>query len=228
MKDRHKRLLIDFLPPLIALAAVTILIRSQGLDLAVSRTFFDPDLPQGFDKRVQPWYFIAKYGEYAAHVVAGIAGVIWVASFFREKLKPHRRRAMFVWLLIVIGPVLTVNIALKSMFQRPRPNQIHEFRPTSGKQFVDLLEIGESGRRSAFPSGHAAGAFCMTFPFFLLRGRRRLLSYVFLAIGLSWGTLMGFCRIIQGRHFIGDVIWSAAIVWLLSLALYYLLLANEN
>ena len=44
-----------------------------------------------------------------------------------------------------------------------------------------------------------------------------------LAIGLSYGALLGLERMVLGGHFASDVVWSAGFVYLIGLALYYLL-----
>jgi len=43
-----------------------------------------------------------------------------------------------------------------------------------------------------------------------------------LAAGLLYGALMGLARMIQGGHFLTDVIWSGILVYLTGLSLYYL------
>jgi membrane-associated PAP2 superfamily phosphatase len=40
--------------------------------------------------------------------------------------------------------------------------------------------------------------------------------------------LIGFVRIAQGGHFFTDVLWSAAIVWLISALLYYLMALHKE
>jgi membrane-associated PAP2 superfamily phosphatase len=40
--------------------------------------------------------------------------------------------------------------------------------------------------------------------------------------GLFYGALMGLTRMIQGGHFLTDVIWAGCLVYLTGLFLYYL------
>ena len=47
-------------------------------------------------------------------------------------------------------------------------------------------------------------------------------------LALAWGSLIGFVRIAQGGHFFTDVLWSAAIVWLISALLYYLMALHKE
>jgi membrane-associated PAP2 superfamily phosphatase len=45
--------------------------------------------------------------------------------------------------------------------------------------------------------------------------------------GLVYGCIMGMARIIQGGHFLSDVLWSAGFVYLTALVLAAWLLPDE-
>jgi len=205
------------------LIGATTLFRCTELDLKLAGLFYNPELTKGFDRHSMPWYYIAKYGEFLPHVVAVSAALMWLSSFFWKFSYSYRKKALFVLLLILIAPVIIVNGILKKHMGRPRPSQVKEFNLTAQYQFVPVLSIGPSGRNSSFPCGHAAGSFCMVFPYFLYIISRRKRACAFLIAGFSLGFVMGLTRMIQGRHFGSDVLWSAAIVYFSGVVLYYIL-----
>jgi membrane-associated PAP2 superfamily phosphatase len=59
-------------------------------------------------------------------------------------------------------------------------------------------------------------------PFFLFYLKRNYkLSALFLTAGLTAGVIIGYGRIVLGAHFLTDVIWSAAIICILSIVCAY-------
>ena len=71
------------------------------------------------------------------------------------------------------------------------------------------------------------GFFLMSLAFVLQRRRPRWAAF-FLALGLSAGTLLGVARIVQGKHFPSDVIWSCGLVYFTGVALYYALGLHQS
>ena len=56
--------------------------------------------------------------------------------------------------------------------------------------------------------------FYLMGPYFFLQRRNRFLALVFLGTGLAAGSLFGAARIIQGKHFLTDVIWAGGMIYL--------------
>ncbi|OYW24720.1 MAG: hypothetical protein B7Z55_01380, partial [Planctomycetales bacterium 12-60-4] len=77
---------------------------------------------------------------------------------------------------------------------------------------------------SSFPSGHAAVAFYLMAPAFIVHGRRPRLAKGLLLFGLLFGACMSATRVVQGGHFASDVIWSAGIVYFTCVGFAQLLL----
>jgi lipid A 4'-phosphatase len=69
-------------------------------------------------------------------------------------------------------------------------------------------------------SGHAAMGFFPMALAWVCRRQRRLWT----AAGLTIGGLVGLGRILQGGHFLSDVLMSAAVVWLVCECLARLML----
>ena len=159
-----------------------------------------------------PWNMIYKWAAVPGFILAGVALIVLAAGFFRQKLATCRNKALFVILFLALGPGLVVNVLLKDQLGRARPREVIEF---GGKhEFTRCWQPGTAGRNSSFPSGHASIAFFLMAPWFVLRDKRRTTATVFLVFGLSFGTLVGITRILQGGHFVTDVLWSAGLLYL--------------
>ncbi|HHO49224.1 MAG TPA: phosphatase PAP2 family protein [Desulfobacteraceae bacterium] len=166
-----------------------------------------------------PWNFLYDSAWVPAFLLTGVAGGILIGGLFITSLRAQKRQALFLLLLLAIGPGLLVNVALKDHLGRARPREIHEF----GGQyaFTQIWQHGDTGKNSSFPSDHAAVAFYLITPWFVLRGRNlvlrgrnRIQAACWLAGGLTYGCLVGTARILQGGHFLLDVLWAGALVYL--------------
>lgn len=207
--------------PLLLLSLATIVLELTDLDTAVCRLFFGGggDWPM---LHAQPFHFFYQYGSWPGYAI-GFAGLlVWLVGLtFDHDLA---RRGFFCMMLVLLGPGLLVNVVLKTQVSRPRPCQMIEF---GGKAtFQQVFEVPDKTSQQtklickSFPSGHASIGFATLAIPFLLR-RKRKLFVVSLGIAISWGLLIGISRVIQGRHFPSDVLWSAAIIYLLAVTLYY-------
>lgn len=221
---RTRALLREFLLILALLTAATALCAATGLDLALERRFFVIGAGWGLGE-VNPWRFLYNYGVYPAYLLAGSGLVLFCLGLARGACPSLRRRGLFLILLIVLGPGLVVNTVFKEHWGRPRPRQMQVFG--GDRQFHEIWERGTSGTGNSFPSGHASAAFYLMAPYFVLRARERGRARVALAAGVSYGLFMGFARMVQGGHFLSDVLWAGGVVYLVGLVLYYLLRLDE-
>lgn len=128
-----------------------------------------------------------------------------------------RRRLVFLVMLLVLGPGLVVNSVFKSEWGRARPATVEQFggdrRFSAALQRTDQCE-----RNCSFVSGHAAMGFSFM-AFTWLFGDRRWLYR-----GAVIGLLVGFGRILQGGHFLSDVVFSGIVVFASALLCARLLL----
>jgi len=141
-------------------------------------------------------------------------------SFFSERVRPDRMAALFVVVLLALGPGLIVNTVFKDHWGRPRPADIVQFGGT--ETYRSFWHFGSPDQGRSFPSGHAAVGFFLMAPFFVLRRRAPGWARRAMAAGILYGSLMGLGRMIQGGHFMTDVIWSGCMVYFTGLFLYYL------
>jgi membrane-associated PAP2 superfamily phosphatase len=160
-----------------------------------------------------PWNILYKFAPVPAIVLSVSALLVLLIGFFQVRFTPWRKKAVFILLLLAFGPGLVINVLLKGELGRPRPRQIVEFG--GEHQFTQCWQPGNGGSNSSFPSGHAAIAFFLMAPWFVLRDRKKLYAEAFLVTGLLFGTLVGIARILQGGHFVSDVLWSGGILYLI-------------
>jgi len=160
-----------------------------------------------------PWNILYTLAPFPAFVLAVTALILLVSGFFIRKVASCRRKAVFVLLLLALGPGLVVNVLLKDQLGRARPREVIEF---GGKhEFTQFWRLGSASANSSFPSGHAAIAFFMIAPWFVLRDNKRAIATGFLIFGLSFGLLVGIARILQGAHFVSDVAWAGGLIYLI-------------
>jgi lipid A 4'-phosphatase len=215
----RKGILADFLVPLLAAVAATGAIDVAGFDLAVQALFYSPGAGWALGDR-EPWAFLYHFGNLPAFALGAMGVIAFVLSFFAERFRPDRTAALFVVVLLVLGPGLLVNTVFKDHWGRPRPADIVQFGGT--ETYRSFWHPGPPERGRSFPSGHAAVGFFLMAPFFVLRRRAPGWARRVLAAGILYGSLMGLGRMIQGGHFLTDVIWSGCMVYFTGLFLYYL------
>jgi len=166
------------------------------------------------------WRLLYRYGNIPAISLSAAGLVILVLGFIRRPLRPYRKISLFMVTFMLLGPGLLINTVFKDHWGRPRPADIVEF---GGKQtFHQVWEKGQAPQGKSFPSGHASVGFFLFAPFFFLRNTSRRQAFSFLCLGICYGMLMGTGRMIQGGHFLSDVLWAGALTYLTGLILYYI------
>ena len=153
------------------------------------------------------------------YVLALLSGVLY-CQFKKLDTLFNIKKMVLLYLLsaILIGPGIIVNLVLKEHVDRPRPRHVMEFG--GDKQFIPALTISDQCQSNcSFVSGHAAGGFALIALALLFRGRRR---YQIAAVAILTGGTIGLVRVMQGGHFLSDVIFAFLVTYLTSRVLYYL------
>ena len=226
MSKSNRELLRDFLLPVAILVACTALIAATGLDISLERHFYRQGVWIGRD--LDPWRFLYRFGVFPAYLFAGAALATLIAGFFSARVAGFRKSALFLLLLLALGPGLLVNSVFKNHWGRPRPSQLQVFNGAEKMPYYQVWERGVAGQGRSFPSGHASAAFYLIAPYFVLRCRARRCALLALAGGLGYGLFMGVARMAQGGHFPSDVLWAGGIVYLAGLALSRLMRLQER
>lgn len=123
-----------------------------------------------------------------------------------------RRGTWFLLLALLLGPGLLVNLVFKEESGRARPRDIVEFG--GHKSFTGaFIRTDQCATNCSFVSGHAAMGFYLLTLAWVLRRR------YWLWLGLALGSLVGLGRLLQGGHFLSDVIFAFWAVYFVSLLL---------
>jgi lipid A 4'-phosphatase len=119
------------------------------------------------------------------------------------------REVVFVFTTIVFNLVFVVNVILKNLWGRARPNDILEF---GGKNtFTPWYKFSnECELNCSFVSGDASVGFAIIILYFVTKNK------LFLWLALLIGGILGGTRIIEGGHFLSDVWLSGFLIFTLS------------
>lgn len=201
--------------PLVLVTIGTLAATWTGLDLGLSRSLYDAEA------RVWPhaggalWVFIDDHAEkLSVPIVVAAIGMVIAGRHVPSK-KAWLRPGLFLLTVAAIAPGMMVNGVLKGAWARPRPLHLAEF----GNVFADevfhpFYVLGdEPVEHKSFPSGHATMAFFTIAPAFLFGAGRRRRAYAWLAGGLMIGAVVGTARIVQGHHFLTDVVWGGMLTY---------------
>lgn len=158
------------------------------------------------------------------HALLALAALLavaapWLARHALRRSRPDwaqrltgrwRRTAIGVVLVAVLSSGLAVELGLKNTIGRPRPVQTTEFG--GQERFLPVFQVGQHpDRHRSFVSGHAAAGFTLiSLGLFATPAWRRRW---FLA-GLVAGSAVGLGRIMQGGHYLSDVVFSFYVVWI--------------
>lgn len=203
--------------------SVALFAKVPNIDLWFSQKFYVAG--QGFvratDPMVQGLYTftpIVGHSLLAACLIVLLVGPALARQARRRGLESVAQRLTGLWrrtalsalLVAVLSSGFVVELGLKNIMGRPRPVQTVEFGGT--EPFHPAFHLGDQpDRHRSFVSGHAAAGFALI-SLGLAAGptwRRR-----WFLIGLVAGATVGMGRIMQGGHYLSDVIFSFFAVWL--------------
>lgn len=202
-------------PVLAAFIACALVFRLfPAIDLAVSGWFYQPG--QGFIHAGNPLVQLSYLLFAKLHfLVAGaLFWMLFASWYWRGRAEAGlRRRIWFLVAVLALGSGLMVNEILKANSGRARPATVTEFG--GDRQFTPAFAAADQCERNcSFVSGHAGMGFFFIAFAWVFRDRRWLWA------GIAIGALVGLGRIVQGAHFLSDVVfafWTVyATCWLLA------------
>ena len=214
LKIKRARLELSIL--LLLALATTVVFWATDLDHRLMSGFFRPDNPDN-PWPIQRWWLVKPLYDYAFPftVVAGVIAIlVYMLSHFHAYTSRFRRRALYVLLVIAIGPGLVINLIVKDHWGRPRPVHVKEYGGEYA--YIPPGQIGHSPDKS-FVCGHCSVGYAFFVLYFLSQNHKAL--YFALTLVLAW--TMGFTRMTAGGHFVSDILWSGYLVFLVAWALYY-------
>lgn len=188
-----------------------------GFDIWVSSRFYSPE--SGFYLRESAFvlWVYASVEVLALILIVGLPGLL-VVLIVRKKpiFSITKKQITYLICVLALGPGLMVNVVFKNHWGRARPDQIDTFG--GSKRFTLPLAIsGECERNCAFVSGHASVGFYGAAAA-LLMGTGQIYG---IATSVIFGMVIGVVRIIQGGHFLSDVIFSFFLVYAIARVAYH-------
>lgn len=196
---------------LLCLLMASLFMAFPEIDLWMASQFFDG---QSFYLNEHPVVY-AIYRVFAKiHFVIFLVGLVGLAmlAFRRDgHAKTWRKNLRFILLVLFMAPGLLVNVVLKdNSIGRARPVHIEQFG--GDKQFTPaFVYANQCNKNCSFVSGHAAIGF-----FFIAFGWLFRCHKVF-CLGVVIGLIVGGTRVLQGGHFLSDVVFSFWVVYFTTL-----------
>jgi len=188
---------------LVILCTLTI----TGADQKVIGTFF-PEY--GWSLGDLPFFkFLYDFGPIPSLALGAISLVAFIYFLFLTKSFRKSLPYAFPFMTLLIGPGLIVNSIFKDHWGRVRPRQVDLYGGSHTYTNFWTPNFQSEGR--SFPSGHASVGFHLCCLAFL---RKNPYRGAFFSFGIFWGLLIGLARILQGGHFLTDVIASGFFVLL--------------
>jgi membrane-associated PAP2 superfamily phosphatase len=208
-------------------ALCVVLCTVTDIDRHLAARFYQVGVPAGwFLADALAWRWLYQYGEYPGIVLVSGAFLVLLGSAWCRIWASYRRHCLILLLSVALGPGVVVNGLLKSYWGRPRPRHIVQFGGT--QTFRPWWQPGGPGAGKSFPSGHAAMGYVLFAGATLVARRRIWLQRLAVGSALAYGTLLGLARIVQGGHFLSDVVWSGLLVTLLTILLHRLLIGSQS
>lgn len=185
-------------------------------DLKVAAWFYDANNPIEHWPMHSAWLVKPIYDyAFSITITSGVlALLVYLSSHYHGFTLRFRRRALFMLLVILLGPGLVVNLVLKNNWGRPRP--VHVVELGGQYAYVPPGKISNSPDKS-FVCGHCSVGYSVFALYFLAVD----FQFFYLALAVLLGLGVGVTRMTSGGHFISDVLWSGYAVFLVSYVLYY-------
>lgn len=203
----------------IPIAAILLLF--PQVDLWASGLFYVPGQGFVYDKNVlvqAVYHGVPMVVKVVALTLIVLAVASTIAPLFKRWpwLQIKRGAIWFLLVGMIVGPGLITHDIFKNGWGRPRPVQIVPFGGAG--HYVSPGIISDQCRTNcSFYSGHASIAFYLMALAFVTRRKR-----LWLCLGVATGATVGLVRIIQGGHFLSDVVFAGYAIWLWTWLLYQL------
>ena len=144
--------------------------------------------------------------------------IIWAVLLIGAAIFAKRVRTRALYLLACLAVVSVVCTQIRAVTGMATPLELKAFGGTH--EHLLLFQAKPAGYPShAFPAGHASGGFALLGLYWILQARR----WRGLALGLGVGCWMGFYQVARGEHFLSHTLATAALAWLLCVALAWLM-----
>jgi lipid A 4'-phosphatase len=189
-----------------------------SLDLYISGLFYDGD--KNF--LIQSYYPVSIFFRkiLLPFILIYVFVLPFVLRFFPlQKIyfgyKFSLSEIVYIWVSGAVTMLLVVNVVLKNMWGRARPNDVSYFN--GFQDFNPWYKISDACTSNcSFVSGDSSVGFLLIVFYFITK------KNAYLYLGLILGSLLGFIRIAAGGHFFSDIIFSQLVVTVTILVFFVL------
>jgi membrane-associated PAP2 superfamily phosphatase len=206
--------------PLTLFVILATVFATTQLDLTIARAIF-------FDAAHAQWIgadswtvneLLHTSGRWAIRVLLALVLALWIATWVERDWRELRRPAAF----FMVAALLSMGVVglLKTLTNVDCPWDLVPFggRFPYVELFADRPDALRVGR--CFPAAHASSGYALLALYFTFRERHAALAKLGLALGLLTGLTFGLAQQARGAHFVSHDVWSAFLVWTVSLSVY--------
>ena len=206
--------------PLVLFVLLATVFAVTPLDVTIARAIF-------FDAANAQWIGAGSWtvnellhtgGRWAIRVLLALVLAFWIATWVERDWRELRRPAAF----FMIAALLSIGVVglLKTLTNVDCPWDLAAFggRFPYVELFADRPDALRVGR--CFPAAHASSGYALLALYFTFRERHAGLAKLGLALGLLTGLTFGLAQQARGAHFVSHDLWSAFLVWTVTLSVY--------
>ncbi len=145
-------------------------------------------------------------------------GLIVTRDGRRAWLKLTQKKWLYLALCLLVGPLVVTNLGLKDHWGRARPRDVIEFG--GDKAFSPPLTPSlQCAYNCSFVSGEASSVYIVFFAAALLFSANGLFLMM---LGIALGSFAGLVRMVEGGHFLSDVVFAGVLMALTAAAIQML------
>lgn len=206
--------------PLVLFVLAAALLSVSTLDLDIAHALFFDEVSGGWigARSLLTNEIIHTGGQWLLRLIALAALIVWITTFYRPRWREWRRPASYLILALLLS-IGTVGL-LKTMTNVHCPRELSEFGGAA--PYVRLFGRRPDSMRpgQCFPAAHASSGYALLAFWFLFRERNRRWARLGMVAGILGGLIFGIAQQSRGAHFVSHDVWSAFLVWAISLSLY--------
>jgi membrane-associated PAP2 superfamily phosphatase len=206
--------------PFAVFVVLAVVFATTPLDLAIARAVF-------FDSAHAQWIGAGSWtinellhtgGRWANRVLLALVLAFWIATWVEPRWRALRRPSAF----FLVSGLLSIGIVglLKTLTNVDCP---WDLAPFGGRfPYIELFGDRPDALRAGhcFPAAHASSGYALLALYFAFRERHAGLAKLGLALGLLTGLTFGLAQQARGAHFVSHDLWSAFLVWTVTLSVY--------
>ena len=216
--------------PLFAFLVAFGLIEAFALDPVIAHAwYFDESALRWLGAGSGAWWardLLHSGGRWVVRGIAAAALAAWLLSFVLKPARPWRQQTGFIALAMIASTAIVG--LLKTLTNVDCPWDLEGFG--GAIPYVPLFADRPDWlpRAQCFPGAHASSGFALFSFYFALRDSQPRRAYWALGLAIAVGVAFSIGQEARGAHFLSHDLVSAALVWLIQLALYVWLLRDAT